>query len=352
MADTNIAGPARKARIQVFVSYAREDASLVRDITDELKQPFSFLLDFFVDSQTIRQGANWREVINDRLDSADVLLMISTGQPKESFEFPGYEIGYFSRSIKGRSPRDGTGRQVIPLVIGGATPSAVLDIQGVIIKPDDVLSVVPGDLASEDKFLERLGEDNPFRKMLRQLRDVVTTMADIKLSDDDLRVLDKNINDCASRLYRKAFAYLQDRIYSESYPERKIIIRTALPPLPSDEEAVLAGSTIEFVGKSFELFSLSERPRQLTWPTFIAAIRRADIAMQWREGIRTLVSRALSGMTSDNYYFVSSLKAEHSFRLFVSLTRTYFSGQKEIHIYIVEKIALKDYGDLKTTKLM
>ena len=349
------ANPPRKTRLEIFVSYAREDALLVRDITDDLKETFGVLLEFFVDSQTINQGADYRKVINDHLDSADVLLIIATGRLKESYDFPGYEVGYFDRSIKGRSTLDdGTGRHIIPLIIGGATPTAVLNIQGVIIQPNDVLSfeLVPGDLSSEAKFLQGLKLDNPFRRMLLQLRDNVTTGSSIHLSSDELRALDQKIEDCAARIYKKVFVYLQGRVSTETFPERKLIVRTALAPLPADEDAILAKSTIEFVGRSFDVFGLPERPQPLTWSGFTTKISQSDIGRQWKEGIRTLVSGALSGMPADNYYYISPLQVEDSFRLFVSLTRTYNSGQREIHIYIVKIPPLKDYGDLKTTKLM
>jgi hypothetical protein len=352
-------GPPRKTRLEVFVSYANEDAELMREITDELKKSFSYLLNFFVDSQSIRQGANWKPVINAKLDEADILLMISTGQQRESFDFTGYEMGYFSRSIQGRSANDGTGRHIIPLVILGATPTAVQDVQAVIVNPEittkDILSVTSEDLSCERKFLERLKENDPFGKMLDQLRLAATKTSNLELSPAELKDLEQKVDQCAPALGKKVFKYLQSRVSTETFPERKIIIRTAMGPLLADGEQVLANSTIEFVGRSFEIFNLAPRPPQLSWQAFIDANSEAEMAIQLKEGIRTLVSGALSGMPSDNYYFVSSLISEQSFpvfRLFVSLTRTFYSGQREIHIYIVKVAPAKDYGDLKTTKLM
>ena len=344
-----------KTRLEVFVSYAKEDALLVRDIREELSKPFGLLLGFFVDTETIKDGDDWRAKINERLDSADILLIISTGQQRGSHDFPGFEVGYFSRSIKERPSVDQRiGRQIIPLIIGGKAPSAVLDIQGIIIQQEDIFNfeVAPGDLSSEAKFLQSLPADNSFRKLLLHLRDIVTAMSQIQLTDNELSVLDKNINECAARLYKRAFAYLQGRIYAESFPERKLIIRTALPPLPAEQDLILSGAMVELVGQSFDLFGLPERPRQHTWSAFMSEIARAEIATQWREGIRTLVAAALCGTPADNYYFVSSLRGDRSFRLFVSLNRTYYSGQKEVHIYIVERAPTKDYGDSKTTKLL
>jgi hypothetical protein len=174
---SNTATPQPKTRLEVFVSYAEEDAQLVNEITEELSKPFASLLKFFVDTDTIKDGDRWREKINERLDSADILLIISTGQLKESHDFPGFEVGYFSRSIKERPTIDGKiKRQIIPINIGAKPPSAVLDIQGVVIRKEDLLNfeLVPGDLSSEENFLEKLPENNAFRKLLRRLREILT----------------------------------------------------------------------------------------------------------------------------------------------------------------------------------
>jgi hypothetical protein len=343
----------RKTKLEVFISYAKEDASLVRDITDELKRPFSYLLNFFVDNRSIEDGDEWRKTINDRLESADILLIVSTGHKRESHDFPGFELGYFSRSIKERPNSAGIKRQIIPLIIGGKPPTAILDIQGIIIEADRIYSfdVAPGNLSNENS-LQNMPLDNPFTKLLLHLGNIVTRMPESPLNREDLDDLNRKISECAPRLYQKVFSYLRGRVFSEVLPERKLVVWTGLPPLPADGEAVLAQSTIEFLGQSFEVFGLPERPPILTWSAFLSSITAPEVAAQWKEGIRTLVSAALSGMPTDNYYFVSSPKAARSFRLFVSLARTYYSGQRAVHIYIVELAPAKDYGDAKTTKLM
>ena len=61
----NTATSQSKTRLEVFVSYAEEDAQLVNEITEELSKPFASLLKFFVDTDTIKDGDRWREKIND-----------------------------------------------------------------------------------------------------------------------------------------------------------------------------------------------------------------------------------------------------------------------------------------------
>jgi beta-galactosidase GanA len=56
----NTATSQSKTRLEVFVSYAEEDAPLVNEITEELSKP-----NFVVDTDTIKDGDRWREKIND-----------------------------------------------------------------------------------------------------------------------------------------------------------------------------------------------------------------------------------------------------------------------------------------------
>jgi len=89
-----------KSTLEVFVSYAKEDLSLVREIVEELKKPFGYALRFFIDDRSIDDGDDWRDKINDALDRADILLIVSTGHRRESHSFTGYEVGWFSNSKK------------------------------------------------------------------------------------------------------------------------------------------------------------------------------------------------------------------------------------------------------------
>jgi hypothetical protein len=341
----------KKSTLEVFVSYAREDLSLVREIADELKRPFGYPLHFFIDDRSIEDGDEWRNKINDALDRADILLIVSTGQRKESHSFTGYEVGWFSNSKKIRPTSGVVKRQIIPLVIGDRPPIAVAEIQGIIIPKENVfnLQVKPGDLSTEGKFMQIAAASNPCQKILIHFRNILRDL--LNIPNNELDDLNANIEECAARLYKKIFAYLRGRVYRELYPERKIIIRTAVPPGSTDEEAMLNNSTIDLVGDSIGMFGFLDHPANLPWQSFVSLISPKDLATQWQDAIRTLVSDAFNGIPIENYSFVRSPQTGQSFRLFVSLTRTYYSEQQEVHIYIVEVAPPSEYGDTLTTKL-
>lgn len=340
-----------KSTLEVFVSYAKEDLSLVREIVEELKKPFGYALRFFIDDRSIDDGDDWRDKINDALDRADILLIVSTGHRRESHSFTGYEVGWFSNSKKIRPNSGIVKRQIIPLVIGDRLPGAVADIQGILVPKENVfnLEVKPGDLSTEGKFAQITAVSNPFKKLLIHIRNIMCDM--LKIPNSELDDLNANIEECADRLYKKIFVYLRGRVYRELYPERKIIIRTAAPGASRDEAGMLNASTIDLVGDSFEMFGFRDRPANMPWQSFISAISPRALATQWQDAIRTLVSDAFNGIPIENYSFVRSPQTGRSFRLFVSLVRTYYSEQQEVHIYIVEVAPPTEYGNTLTTKL-
>jgi hypothetical protein len=336
----------QKSKIEVFVSYAKEDRQLVLEIAEALKKPFSpFQLHFFIDDRSIEEGDEWRDKINDALDAADILLIVATGQKKESHSFTGYEIGYFSKSVKARPMARTVKRRVVPLIFGDKLPIAVSEIQGINV------AVKPGDLSSEERFMQIFSGRNPFRNLLSLFRDMIIELQGTRLSNSDMEDWNRNIDDCAIGLYKRIFGYLRGSIFLEKYPERKLIIRTASPPGPPEDDSTLDKCTIDFVGESFDMFSFQQRPTKLPWREFVQAISPAELATQWEEGIRSLVSDALTGIPVENYAFVRSSELGPAYRLFVSLVRTYYSEQREIHIYIVEVAPTQEYGDTATTKL-
>jgi len=73
-------------RINIFLSYAREDRELVASIESLLKDTFEFApLNIHRDVE-IKEGQNWAKQIDTALQEADILLVIFTDRMKnESF---------------------------------------------------------------------------------------------------------------------------------------------------------------------------------------------------------------------------------------------------------------------------
>jgi hypothetical protein len=342
--------PARRKKIvTIFLSYASEDASLAATLEDELKRVFPFGLRVFMDKSSINVGDNFRAVIDEELDGADILLLVFTNQPKTSHSYTGYEVGFFSRSKAQRPHIVGDiERLIIPFCVGSGFPDTADYMQGVDIDRNDIFSLVeePGAFRSEPRGV---ADDNPVLKMFTRIADITTRVTGLGADPGALR---RNIRESAQRVYEVIFAYLQSRVYSERFPERKIIIRTGTPPRATDDETLLSDATIELAGRSFDLFGIPEPPsRAFNWPDFIEQINPPSLASTWSGGIKLMVGACLKGDFGGNFHVVSTLKRDRAFRMFVSRIVTYYSGQTEVHIYIVE-IKTRDYGDEETTRLL
>jgi TIR domain len=343
--------PAGKKRtVTIFISYAREDAALATALQDELLRVFPFGVDVIVDTRSIKPGDDFRIVLDKKLDSSDILLILFTDQPKASHSYTGYEVGYFSRSrAQNRFITKEIERPIIPFCIGRQFPDTAEYMEGVEIDPDDVFKLSENPASFRASRAIPLGDDNVVLKLLIRIGEIVTSVTGLGADQAALR---SNIRDSAQRLYQSIFTYLQSRIYSEGFPERKIILRPGQFLPGTNEDGILSNATIELVGRSFELFGvLDTATRIFTWPEFVSHIHPGELVSVWNEGIRHLAVAALKGDYSDNYHVVSSPKRDKAFRMFVSRVVKYYSGQTEIHIYIVEMIT-KSYGDEETTRLL
>jgi TIR domain len=336
--------------VTIFISYAREDAVLATALQDELLRVFPFGVDVIVDTRSIKPGEDFRMVLDKKLDNSDILLILFTDQPKASHSYTGYEVGYFSRSrAQNRFITKDIERPIIPFCIGRQFPDTAEYMQGVEIDPGDVFKLVEDPTSFRGTRALPLSDDNVVLKLLARIGEIVTKVTGLGAYQAALRT---NIRDSAQRLYQSIFSYLQTRIYSEGFPERKIILRPGQILAGTNDDEILSNATIELVGRSFELFGvLDTATRVFTWSEFLSHIHPSELVSAWNEGIRHLAIAALKGDYGDNYHVVSSPKRDKAFRMFVSRVVKYYSGQTEIHIYIIEMIT-KSYGDEETTRLL
>jgi hypothetical protein len=183
-----------------------------------------------------------------------------------------------------------------------------------------------------------------------RLKDVVQTL--FPFDDDLLEDFRKRSKESANRLYKIFFEEFQRRVFTEKYPERKLIVRLPtsvrienLKDLPSD-------MTIEFVGPSFEVFQISPLPNKtITWANFVEQIPHGDTTTAWTDIIKSLIVTAKRDDFAENRRLLASADRKRFFRLFVGKSVVYYSGILELHIYVVE-VKARDYGDPRTTMLL
>ena len=114
----------------VFLSYARTDVQVAREVAKRLRQQgIAVWLD--VESiKSLKAGQNWEQTIRQALLSADVVVVLVTPNSLESSWVAHEWTAAFRQS-----------RLVIPVVAGGLTfadlPSSLARVQGAVFDPDD-----------------------------------------------------------------------------------------------------------------------------------------------------------------------------------------------------------------------
>jgi hypothetical protein len=145
----------------------------------------------------------------------------------------------------------------------------------------------------------------------------------------------------ASMLYRIIHEYLQGRISSETYPERKLIIKTLSRPSFGRDGIDLTKSSIELVGDFTDIFDVTTAQsigREFTWAEFCEKIP-AKVRANCMAGVQQLVATVLKG-GGDNYHVVTTVPRDKSFRLFVSKVVTYVAKKRK-SIFTTFRCALR-----------
>jgi TIR domain len=329
-------------RIKIFISYASEDRQLAGQITSELRGTFALAPVEVNRDEDFKVGSNWKDAIDNAVDTADILLVLFTERTKPSHSFTGYEIGYFNSSIKRHaSICQGLKRIYILFCIGDVNiPDTMYYIEGTKINSSDIFKIPDTNIQKNDDAWSR-NPTNPLVKLLNQISEIIVKGVGPEITKEGRAAIETAISKSARNLYGYIDEYLQGRIFRESFPERKLVIRAAKPIEFEDDGANLDDSRVELVGQSFDSFGIPEaagRAREFAWLDFIGRMNSAAAMASWREGIKLLVSSVLQG-EGDN------------FRLFVSRIVTYVSKETEIHIYVVQ-IRRKVYGDQQTMQLL
>ena len=347
-----VGAAANKARqLNIFISYASEDKELIGSIVGLLNETFIFApLVIFRDVE-IKEGKNYARAIDEALDKADILLVVFTERMKATHSYTGYEIGFFNRSIKQR-PVGGAGveRIFIPFCIGADIPDTMHYIQGVSVDADEVYKVTKTriDTGAEPS----VGEGHPVFKLLARISELVMQVVSSEGKNLVARQQTSTLAVPASKLYKIIHDYLQSRISSETYPERKLIIRTPKRPDIGKQGVDLTNASVELVGDFSDIFSVSLTQsvgREYAWSEFCDRIP-TELRSTAVAGVQQLTAGVLKG-GGDNYHVVTTPQRDKSFRLFVSKVVTYVSQKTELDIYVVQ-MRTKEYGDPLTSRLL
>jgi len=342
-------------RLQVFISYASEDEHLATAIAEELRTAFGLASLRVLIGAEVGLGTPWRKQIEDDLDNADILLIVATGIEKLSHSFTGFEVGYFKGSKRSRPKMAHfkSERLVIPIAIATTIPGTVDDTQGVQLDgPLNPLMIDQELLKDQEKFanaVDYASDDNPLLKLFKRILSIIGASS---FNEQELAPFQRQIRDSSKRLHQMIFSELRKRISTEIFPERKIVIRVDPSTGTRLSDDLLAGATIEFHGRSFDVFGFETPPQgRLDCKVFLASIPNKRVAAIWSDIIQSQVQNARQQNFRENRRLITSPDKTRFFRIFAANSVLYFSGENEIHIYVVE-VKSRDFGDRTTTMLL
>jgi hypothetical protein len=342
-------------RLHVFISYSSEDRDLATKIAEELRRAFNLTIKLTIDVE-FSLGSNWRDRLKADLDETDILLVVATGKQKVSHSFTGFEVGYFDASVTHTAKManfPAQDRFMLPIAIFTKTPDTLADIQAVQINaPFEPMVFDPATLknatipaVTTDLSIKK----SPIYKLFKRIQGIISQS--MQLTDEELDAFNAQLRESTGRLIDVIQGELQKRVYQENFPERKIVIRTGLGAGKPGRHDALSDATIEFFGR-FDSFGF-ETPQggAVSWAQFADNIDQQEVARSWSDTVQMLVTAAVRGDFRENRQIVTSQDKDRAFRMFVARSIIYYSGVREIHIYIVE-IKYKDYGDPTTSMLL
>jgi TIR domain len=336
--------------LHVFISYATEDANLAQAINLALKTVFTQLVKTTLDSN-IKLGVKWPPELEEALSCADVLLIISTGREKPSHSYTGFEVGFFRASMLAKPTMTYIDRQqrlIIPIGVE-KIPDTVSDIEGLNLAAD-MRPFLKG--SDRKKFLQSLQSDtarNPFMKLFVRLKGLVQKIHEF--DETEMGILLSKAEESAITLYTVFFEGFQNRVFTETFPERKIVVR-----LPADARIEPMGelppeTQLEFIGRDFAIFNINPPPGQISWADFIQQVSRGDTTTAWTDIIKSQAVMAQRGEFGENRRLLASSDRERFFRMFISRSALLYNGVTELHIDVVE-VKARNYGDETTTMLL
>lgn len=331
--------------LTIFLSYASEDEPFAVAIGQRLSDIFKASVHVKY-MQKFSLGLNWAELIDESADSADILLIITTGRQKPSHSYTGYEIGYFRRSQVVRPYIDEEKkiqRLIIPFVIYTGMPPAAALFQG--------LTIDRNRFEYNAEAMRKIDDSDPFYRLLERINEISNELSEHRPSlKDQQRTLEQFL-DQATSFYRDVSDFMRSLPESTEFPKPRLTIY-----LPKDLTAKDIKIDDNFLlscsGPTAGIFAQDQSKSPVPWTDFSKRIGGSDqIALVWNDALRSLVTLTLEGNFADTGHFVFSFDEKKLFRLFLSESRKYPGGTRQLDMYLVEILHDKDVGDPRTTFL-
>jgi hypothetical protein len=337
--------PTPPAKLEIFISYASEDVQLALALNKELSEYLdSDFTHVWIDIQGIRAGFELNDQIKLQLDKTDILIVVYTGQQKDSHGFTGLEIGYFMHVQSG--PSGPVQRRIVSLYHRNP-PGPTSGIRGVPFGIDD-----PHLAMTEEEYTASLTasitNQHPTSLFLQDLENDVDSFR-------ALVGLPPVAKQPAVRLQRvqqlmlAMFKIFKTRKDTEVNPQKKIVISVSDELSSQSNELPESSSLVPEGAGVMSIFGLPDE--KISWKDFLN--RSPDkYKLFWRDTIEFVILSSMDRLDADNSQIIIAEKDQTIYRVILSKRIKYYNGIQEFHLFFVEILRRNDFGDEHSTNLL
>ncbi len=356
--------------MNVFISYAHEDSAIAVALSNMLQRTFGETLsEVFLDTNSIDIGGEITVAIKEALRRADVLLVVSTGVLRPSHSWTGFELGYFEACRTSAKPDSKIRGKVITLCRAGSVPSPMESRRYV-------------NMSFEENLLDETEENLEAQIVIQDNDELVTLLGDILFEASgerlagraDLRGLYKTKVKEFKKAVHRVF---KSRVKLIRKPQKQLLVRYNNRNVDTVHEELPGDTVITSVGGALELFGIQEedpalaevqateipllggrnpgtlKAKAITWERFRARVSENTLVTHWCSALaRVVISGGTFNVNVDNSQVVVSHDGLRRFRLVLTTSTTFYNGDVEASVYLVESLQRPNYGRADTTLLL
>ncbi|MGO4486599.1 toll/interleukin-1 receptor domain-containing protein [Rhizobium pisi] len=330
-------------KLGIFISYASEDVQLALAIYNSIKAYVDTdFADVWIDREGMKSGFDLKTQIRDQLKKTDILIVVYTGQEKESHGFTGLEIGFFLRDQD--EPNRAVERRLVVFYLD-KMPQVVAGLKGIRLGVDKAEMAL-----EESEYTQRLSsvtDDHALSIFLRDLEDAVNVFRH-QLSLPDKQYAPDARKLAVQNMLLDIFRALQTRKDFEVNPQRKIVI-LASEDLSKNREELPGTSVMSGDQATMSIFGIAET--SIAWKDFVDSAS-SQFKLIWKSTIEKVVLLSLDQLEADNSQIIVSGYEQDIYRLILTKRIRYNNGSTEFHLYLVKVLKPNPLGNERTTRIL
>lgn len=354
--------------LNYFISYATEDREIAKSIKELLEKSLKVinadeeLTHIFIDYISIKAGEEegYKKDIRQELKKAHRLIIIYTGQKKESHSYTGWEVGYYDHETERQKKEEETNIKSKTIIFyTHQTPKVTQEIQSINIgiNNDDLK-------LSKNDFRDTLNLDtaNPIKQFLTDERQVLkNSIFGNKERNVENCYFEANLEDLIRSMGVKIYGQLRVRTSTESLTQKQLIINVKKSDLEENNNDLPSNANINApeLGNAPSAWSIFgtlisiDRNKGMTWAEFNDFIANHPTATFWKDSINRVISSAIrTSKPFDDDQIIQSFDGGQLYRIILTKIITYYDDMLEFHLYFIEKYNRRNIGDKYTSKLL